>query len=356
MTPLRRLGLLAACVLAAGAASVAAAAPSQSPFDSLPALQAGVLNGKLVYLTGKDCRARSFDLATLADTPIGAGPLCPSAVGTVLSPDGRLLAYQDFRSGSLGRFAIVRVDGSRRITLGRALYRPIPRNFQNLPLFSPDSRRIAFCSVSRGQLETVVADTGTGRTLEVVRGSCEAAFTQKGLAVRLGSRVVIGGRAVVTIRGAKAATGVGDAIASNPQGTRLAVLVRPSGDSSQLQIRVYRLSGREVGRFTAAVPIPTSIYTLAPNGAAAVVWWGCILQLAPLDAGRHSFRLRYGSDGEPVSYPAFSPDGSFAAMPRSHPLLPGEPSPPPELLILDGRSFKGLYKVGIDVGPAVWLR
>jgi len=350
-----RPGLLAACLLVL-AATAAAAAPSERPFDSLPALQPGQLSGRLVYLTAKDCRARSLDLGTLADTPLSTASLCESSVGTVLSPDGRLLAYQELGRGSLGRFALVRTDGSRRIELGKTLSRPIPRRFQNLPLFSPDSRRIAFCSVANGQLEMVVADTRSGRTVARVEGSCEAAFTRKGLVVRHGSLVTIGSRAVVTVRRAAIAAGIGSSIASNAQGTLLAVLVRPAGDPSRLQIRVYGLSGKEIGSFTANVPVPTSMYSLAPKGAAAVLWWGCILQLATLDEGRHTFKLRYGSAGEPVSYPAFAPNGRFAAMPRILPhFAGGAPTPPPEVVILDGRSFEGVYKIEMDAGAVVWI-
>jgi hypothetical protein len=353
-------------VLLGGAVSSIASAGgqkrSQSPFDALPLLQPGQLSGHLVYLTRKDCQARSFDLSTLSDTAVSQGTLCPDSVGSVLSPNGRLLAFRVTGQADAGKVAVVPTVGGRTLKIGPPLAgRRLSSGFQNLPLFSPDSRRVAFCSVASGRLVTLVADTRTGRTVARFWDTCEAAFTSRGLAVARGTRLLIQGRTAAIVRDGVFATGIGSAIATNPAGTLLAIVVRPTGNASRLELRLYRMTGREIGLFTATVSIPTSVYSLSPSGASAVVWWGCILQLVSLDVHTKTFRLHSGSSGEVVSFPAFSPDGKDAAMPRVLPFLPPgmsneQPAPPPGLVILDGHSFKGLYRVPIDAASAVWLR
>src|SRR5207247_2013883 len=121
------------------------------------------------------------------------------------------------------------------------------------------------------------------------------AYTRKGLAVVRGGRVVLGSRVLYRPpRGTRLAPGVGAAIASNPDGSLLAVAVRRSRQT--LELVVVDLAGRVRGRYGGSVRIPLSPQRLAPDGGSAVVWWGCILQLAPFDRADRRFKLLYGSD------------------------------------------------------------
>src|SRR5262245_24819258 len=92
-------------ILVGGVSSIASAGRSQSPFDLLPSLRSGQLSGHLVYLTRKDCQARLFDLGTLADSAVSEGTLCPDSVASLLSPDGRFLAFRVTGTTSAGKIA-----------------------------------------------------------------------------------------------------------------------------------------------------------------------------------------------------------------------------------------------------------
>jgi hypothetical protein len=126
--------------------------------------------------------------------------------------------------------------------------------------------------------------------------------------------------------------------------------------SRSLQIRVLTLNGREIAHYRAFTKVPTSLVQLSPRGDSAVVWWGCIRQLAPFDRSNGRFRFRYRPEGEPVLPTAYSPDGTYAAMGRVGHAGPRSPPPPPkDAVVLDGHSFDGLYRVPIDARVIAWL-
>jgi hypothetical protein len=203
-------------------------------------------------------------------------------------------------------------------------------------------------------VNTLVVDARTGAVRSRVRGTCAVAYTARGVAsVRRGAVFVGTHRLFAPRRPAHLAPGVGAAIAANPSGTLLAVAVRHS--SQTLQLDVVDLAGRVRGRYRGSVRIPLSPQLLAPGGASAVVWWGCILQLAPFDAARGTFRLLYGPDGEPISYPSYSPDGRYAVMAPPPVLYPRSPPPVPRpAVVFDGRTFAPLYRLPFAATSVMW--
>jgi hypothetical protein len=139
-------------------------------------------------------------------------------------------------------------------------------------------------------VSTIVADARTGAIRGRVRGTCAVAYTRRGVAAVRRGAVFLGTRRLFAPRRpAHLAPGVGAAIAANPAGTRLAVAVRRSRQT--LELEVIDLAGKVRGRYRAGVRIPLSPLEFAPGARSAVVWWGCIIQLAPFDRTHGTFGL-----------------------------------------------------------------
>lgn len=345
-----RLGAVVALAVAFACSGASGAVAQQPPYDSLPFAPPGALSGRVVYQAPGDCYFHSYDLATGKDTRLGSrSGHCNYDV--LYSRDGKLAAWRD----SQERVQVVDVATGTRLWLGRG-----PPNFHvrafSFPLFfSPDSSRLAYCVATRAAVTTVVADARTGAVRGRVRGTCKVAYTARGLAAARNGAVVVGARRLFAPRRpGRLAPGIGAAVAANPAGTLLAVAVRRS--RQRLELDVVDLAGRVRGRYQGSVRIPTSPQLLAPGGASAVVWWGCILQLAPFDRTHGAFRLLYGSDAEPITYPAYSPDGRYAVMARERIVI--GPSPPPAPLptvVFDGRTFAPLYRLPFAAMSVRWV-
>jgi hypothetical protein len=344
-----RLGLAVAFAVAlacSGASGVAAQAP---PYDSLPFAPPGALPGRIVYQTADGCEFHAYDLRTTTDKRL-ANVQCN--YGVVLSWDGRLAASRGLRD----RVQVFDVGSGRRLWVGPVVPEARSRSFSYPLFFSPDSTRLAYCVAGTGGVSTIVADAGTGTVRGRVRGTCAVAYTRRGLAVVRRGRVVLGSHVLYQPpHGTRLAPGVGAAIASNPGGSLLAVALRPSRQT--LELVVVDLAGRVRGRFNGTVRIPLSPQRLAPDGRSAVVWWGCILQLAPFDRARRRFKLLYGSDSEPITYPAYSAGGRYAAMARvAISLAPSEPPTPPAAVVFDGRTFAPLFRLPFAAMSIAWVR
>ena len=343
-----RFGAVVACVVALTCSGASRADAQQPPYDSLPFAPPGVLSGRIVYQAPGGCDFRSYDLATGTDSALGNGHC---EYGVLFSRDGKLAASRGLRD----RVQVMDVATGTTLWLGPVTPEPRPRAFAYPLFFSPDSSRLAYCVATRAAVSTAVADVRTGLVRSRVRGTCAVAYTARGLAGVRGGAVVLGTRRLfVPRRPGRLAPGVGAAIAANPSGTLLAVAVRRSRRTVALD--VIDLSGRLRGRYRGTVRIPLSPQLLAPGAASAVVWWGCILQLAPFNRARGTFRLLYGSDSEPITYPAYSPDGRYAVMAREQIVL--APSPPPAPLpavVFDGRTFAPLYRLPFAARSVVWV-
>jgi hypothetical protein len=343
-----RFGAVVALVAAFACSGASGAVTQQPPYDSLPFAPPGALQGWIVYQAPGDCYFHSYDLGTGMDSRLGSGH-CDWDIR--FSRDGKLAAWR----GEGERVQVADVTTGMRLWLGPG---PPPHQAKafSFPLFfSPDSSRLAYCVATRATDTTVVADARTGAVRGRVRGTCAVAYTARGIASVRKDAVFLGTRRLFAPRRpGRLAPGIGAAIAANPSGTLLAVAVRRSRQA--LELDVIDLAGRVRGRYRGWVRIPTSPQLLAPGGASAVVWWGCILQLAPFDSARGTFRLLYGSDSEPITYPAYSPDGRYAVMARERIVV--APSPPPAPLpavVFDGRTFAPLYRLPFAAMAVRWV-
>jgi hypothetical protein len=334
------------------------------PFANLPLVLPGQLAGRVRYVANPACELRDFDLATGTDVLVTSLGNC---VGyPVLAPTGEAVAM--LRNDN--RVVVGRSDGTR-LVLGpsRPHFKP-PGNFIFTPLFSADGRKIAYCTYTRTRMRAVIAETSSGKTVATVPGTCEAAFTARGIAYVRGASVVLGGRTIFRASAAAGANTVnrigpeGNPLIANPRGTLLAFATRPLRHGvlgNTVAIHILGLDGREIATYHARIDITLGFQALAPSGKSAVVWWGDILQLAAF--GRGSLTLRYnlgnhGGDGTRTIFPsAYSPDGLFAMMPRRAYTFPGQPAPPPQAaLILTADDLVPRYRLAIDAEAAMWVR
>jgi hypothetical protein len=343
-----RLGAVVALVAAFACSGASGAVAQQPPYDSLPFAPPGALQGRIVYQAPGDCYFHSYDLGTGKDSRLGSGH-CDWDV--LFSRDGTLAAWRDQRE----RVQVVDVATGARLWLGPGAPTFHAKAFAYPLFFSPDSSRLAYCVATRATVTTIVADARTGVVRGRVRGTCAVAYTARGIAaVRRGAVFVGTRRLFKPRRPGRLAPGIGAAIAANPSGTLLAAAVRRSRQA--LELDVIDLAGHVRGRYRGWVRIPLSPQLLAPGGASAVVWWGCILQLAPFVRARGAFRLLYGSDSEPITYPAYSPDGSFAVMARERVIVaPSPPAAPLPAVVFDGRTFTPLYRLPFAAMSVRWV-
>jgi hypothetical protein len=335
----------------------------EDPFGALPVVTPGQLLGRLRYLANADCALREYDLQTGTDVKVGSSSLCNASSWPVLSSDGQSIAAR----ASDGQLILEHGDGSQ-LALGPKLpHVKAPGNFVTLPSFSSDGSHVAFCTYSRTAMRTVVADTRTGRTVSTIAGTCETAFTSRGIAYLRGTRLLLNGRTLLRLRGASPANVVdgigpeGNPLAANQQGTLLALATRPLQGGklgANVTIHILDLDGRERADYGARLPLTIGFQALAPSGRSAVLWWGDILQLAAFGSPQGSMTLRYhldshSGDGEREVYPsAYSPSGAYAVMPRRPFFGTREPR---NALILSGDGLRPLYRVPIDAQVAVWL-
>jgi hypothetical protein len=343
-----RFGAAVAVLVALACSGASGAVAQQPPDDSLPFAPPGALPGRVVYQTPKGCDFRSYDLETGKDSALGSAGC---EYGVLFSRDGKLAASRGLRD----RVQVDDVATGTRLWVGPASPDSHARAFSYPLFFSPDSSRLAYCVATRDAVSTLVVDARTGAIHGRVRGTCAVAYTARGVAsVRRGA-VFLGTRRVFAPRRpARLAPGIGAAIAANPAGTLLAVAVRRSREL--LELDVIDLGGRVRGRYRGSVRISLSPQLLAPSGGSAVVWWGCILQLAPFDPARGTFRLLYGPDGRPIAYPSYSPGGRYAIM--APPTIRFVPSPPPAPLpavVFDGRTFAPLYRLPFAAASVMWV-
>jgi hypothetical protein len=283
--------------------------------------------------------------------------VCAGGWPAGFSWDARIVAI---RVGvRIEQLVLVHPDG-QRVHLG-ALARFDLRGYPRPVLFSPDSTRVAGCKDVRGREHTFVADVASGRILERHFGSCEFAFTDRGLAIIRGGRVVLRGRVLFEARRSFRDTRLGLPLdlAANMAGTRLAVTTRDyvrNGNADEVAVNVIDLQGRVLGRYRKRVPILLDPLLLGPQGRSMLVSWGDIYQLARLDAASHTFALLFGVSGPAVTRAVFSPSGRFAAMAQSAAGALRAPRPKLNAVVLDGRTFKPLYQLPVAVHRVVtWL-
>jgi hypothetical protein len=364
--PIAAVAALSAAALAAGAAAPGSVeAPSGDPFASLPVAAPGVLPGRIAYVNLEDCGLREFDLSTGNDEVVRAGS--QSLCFAFLAPDGRLAAARL----SDNTIALVHVDG-RRTVLGPASPRLRPPGAMvTAPIFSPDSSRVAYCTYTKRAMTTFIA-TATGEPIGRVHGTCEVAFTAKGIAALRGGRVELAGRTIFRLRHAIPANthrgnsgyAEGTTLAANRAGTRLALVARTvkhGGRSSAVVIHLLRLDGHEVARLSGQTDLPLSFQAFAPGANSAVLWWADILQLAPFSPGH--FALRYHTKrgivyaDHAVAPVTYSPDGAYAFMPRYAVRFRRQPEPPPlDAVVFAAGTFQPLYRIPLkNVRGAVWL-
>jgi hypothetical protein len=343
-----RLGAAVAVLVALACSGASGAVAQQPPYDTLPFAPPGALPGRIVYQTPKGCSFRSYDLESGKDSALGTARC---EYGVLFSRDGELAASR----GERDRVEVDDVATGKRLWLGPATPDARARAFSYPLFFSPDSSRLAYCVAIRGgTVSTLVVDARTGAVRSRVHGTCAVAYTARGVASARKGAVFVGTRRLFAPRRpARLAPGVGAAIAANPSGTLLAVALRRSRQT--LELDVVDLAGRVRSRYHGSVRIPLSPQLLAPGGASAVVWWGCILQLAPFDPARGTFRLLYGPDGEPISYPSYSPDGRYAVMAPPTVYPPSPPPPPRAAVVFDGRTFAPLYRLPFAATSVMWV-
>jgi hypothetical protein len=352
--------------LGAMLAAAAAASTAAGPFDGLPTAKPGALPGRIVYVARVGCRLREYELATGTDRLLSDHTFCPGAI-PVVAPDGSAVATR----ATNGTVLLIKADGTR-LTIGSALpHGKPPGAAVPVPTFLQNGRRLAYCTGTRTAMHMDVADTATGRRLSTVQGTCQVAFTSRGPAAVRGHAVVIGGRTIYRFPDAIPANtspgsgnpALGNTLAASPDGSLLAVVTRPSHAPGTIVVQVLRPDGRRVARSTGASRIAVSFQALAPKGTSAVVWWGDILQLAPLHVAPGRLALRYHSNGgassESALWPvAYDPTGAYAVMPRqpSGLMSPEEPPPaqPVPAVVFDARTLKPLYGLPIDAQAAVW--
>jgi hypothetical protein len=348
--------VLACCVSAVSSPAHPHRVHGPPDFGSLPIAAPGQLSGRIIYLTwGGSCQWRSYDLSTGKDELLSDRLSCATVGPRLFSPDGKLILADVYRRGSsFGVQAeIVGQDGkavSAGPTLGRA-NSPTGAYFAN-PAFSSDSRKITLCEYPRKHFLGLVADTATGKVVARVSDSCDLAFTQKGLAILRRGVLKLGGRVL-----ARFPTASSPRLAATQAGSLLLITehTKVRGTTNgRYTIVVMTLSGHVLGRYRDTLrDIPFSPIQLSPTGGSTHVWWGCIQQLAPLDPATHRFTLRFGTSGAGVSRPAYSPDGSYAAMAQDLP--PVGPPTPLDAVVLDADTFRPLFRLPISARLVAWV-
>jgi hypothetical protein len=228
------------------------------------------------------------------------------------------------------------------------------------PAFSSDSSKVSLCAYPRKHFLALIADTASGKVVTRVPGSCNVAFTQRGLAVLRGGKLMLRGRVL-----ARFGSNWINRIGANQAGSLLVVFQRSKARGSnpaRFQVTVLTLDGRVRGRFHNKLRnVPIAPIQLSPNGRSLFVWWGCIQQLVPLSSKTHRFGLRFGESGPQLSRPAFSP-GKYAVMGRT------EIGPIPSMgqgharqlkavdaVVLDADSFDPLYRLPFSAQFVVWV-
>src|SRR2546421_9394359 len=223
-----RLGAVVALVAAFACSGASGAVAQQPPYDSLPFAPPGALQGRIVYQAPEGCEFGSYDLATGKDTRLGSGR-CD--YGVLFSRDGGLAAWRGLRD----RVQVVDVATGARLWLGPGAPEGRARAFAYPLFFSPDSSRLAYCVAPRVTVTTVVSDARTGAVRGRVRGTCAVAYTARGIAAVRKGAVFLGARRLFAPRQpGRLAPGVGAAVAANPAGTLLAVVVRRSRQTLEL--------------------------------------------------------------------------------------------------------------------------
>jgi len=334
------------------------------PFAGLPLVVPGQLVGRIRYIANGGCKLRELrelDLATGRDSTVASFDLCD--VGwAVLSPAGDAVAA---RRGD-NRIVLTRVDGTKLAIGEPARGRP-PGNFNVLPTFSSTGRLLAYCGYTKTRMVTSIVDVPSGKVLAHINGTCEVAFTARGIAYVKRTSLIIAGKTIFRFPGTVTANTVagigseGNPLISNPDGNLLALATRDHGAADKhVTIHILRLDGSEVARYRGSVDITLAFQALAPAATSAFVWWGDIMQLASFGRPHGSFTLRYhaghSTDASRAIFPStYAPDGVHAIMPRTL-LVPGEPQPAPlPALILSASDLAPEYRLSIDAQIAVWL-
>jgi WD40 repeat protein len=345
-----------------------------SKLDDLPVAQPGQLSGRLYYVPydPASCELHVYDLASGEDQSLGAiSSGCENFLfGFTASADGTHVAWLDSYKHLLVR------DETGRVLQIPADWAGIGEGEEGAaiwPAFSADSRHVAFCSRNNGRPTYSVADVGTGEIVGEIVGMCRAALTSAGVAVLHNGSVMLGDRPLELDPQSGPELASLDApyqIASTSDGTRIALLAHgvPKGQQQVTAVvDSYDLEGHALGRYVLSgtlgredITLMFSIGRLSPTALSAVVWWGCILQLAPF-ASRARFPLLFGEDGEEVGQIAYSPDGRFAVMGRRDhtPISMGgettERPPAPDAVVFDGETFAPLYRVPIHSEAVAWV-
>ena len=342
----------------AGAVGLSGAASAPPDFEALPLAKPGTLSGRIVFLsTFEGCGRRVYDLVTGSNRPY-APDVCGGGGFVGISPDGRIVAV---RSGVFQQQVFVVHPDGRRIAIGSsATGRGSPDTYTPEAQFAPDSGRVAICDRIRGAVVTLVADVRSGRVLERQPGTCEFAFTARGLAIVRDGRVLLGGKVLLRTRRSSGDTQIGLPldVAANPAGTRLVVTTRdyvPGKTADRVRMVVMGLDGHVLGAYAGRVPFELDPTQLGPHGRSMVADGTAILMRFE---GR-SARLVYPDlDNRPsLSRVSFSPEGRFAVAGRY--VYSEPPSPPPaqpDAVVFAADTFKPLYRIPLAAEAlAAWI-
>lgn len=124
--------------------------------------------------SGEGDTSTGYPNLAIVDVKTGASkPLTTYAGSPTWSPNGRYIAFVDFRSRAFGSITRIRPDGSGR----KVIYRADPRWSAAEPDWSPDGDSLAFVksSQSASSLAVIAADGGHAR--RVARRSAKNPFT-----------------------------------------------------------------------------------------------------------------------------------------------------------------------------------
>lgn len=349
--------------------------PTQAtPFDGLSTPERGQLSGRIYYIAYNEpeCSLHVYDPATGGDEPLGVVTKnCAYLRGFTVSPDGTRIAWRGEQD------EIVLLELATRTA--RVLHAPRKLGEQYLhgatpgPLFSPDSRSLGWCAGEGERAEFVVADVLTGQPVSRGSPGCRAAFTSAGLAELRQGRVFLAGRPLELAPPPgtlQVETKVPYQLVASADGSHIALVSHgvPAGQSKVTGvIDVYEPSGAPVARFVQegdlgidGMTLRFAIERLSPVARSATVWWGCIMQLAPLAAGER-FALLFG-EYVALGQLAYSPDGRYAVMAREdHAPIPsggGEvdlSERNADAVVLDGETFEPRFSLPIHARNLSWV-